>query len=123
MFDITKNKIITVNRGDSFEFNVDINIGTPMNEVPHTMLDAERLYFALMEPNKSFEQAILVKWYDKTAQNEDGTVTIKFDPSDTENLHEGVYYYQIKLRAIVNNELGEDEVSTIIGKTKFIILD
>lgn len=121
MFDISKNKIITVNRGDSFEFNLMVNQGTVLNEVAYTMAANDKVYFALMEPNQKFEDAIIVKIYTKEDQWSNGEITVHFDASDTENLHPGLYYYQVKLRTITEDS--DDEVTTVIGKTKFILLD
>lgn len=121
MFDISKNKIITVNRGDSFEFNLMVNQGTVLNEVAYTMAENDKVYFALMEPNQKFEDALIVKIYTKEDQWSNGEITVHFDASDTENLHPGLYYYQVKLRTITENS--DDEVTTVIGKTKFILLD
>ena len=70
-----------------------------------------------MEPNQPWEQAILKKKLDHNDQV-DGTISLRFKPSDTMCLLPGLYYYQVKIRLF---EDGEAIVNTIIPKTHFWI--
>lgn len=121
------NKIIKLNRGDSFEFKLAI----PDKEDPsiNYILDKqdEVLYFALLEPHKPFEEALIMQGYTFDDQNtETGELIVKLSPNDTRRLAPGVYYYTVKLRKggsldFINNYDEPDEVRTIIERTKFII--
>ena len=127
MFTISKNGIITVNRGDTFSFTVSINVGTSIDNIEYNWPDEEHatLCFALMEPNQRWEDAILKKAYHKEDLVEDEEtkikrIEVKFKVEDTEYLLPGTYYYAIKLDRYVDNE---ETVDTIIPKTKFFIID
>ena len=77
----------------------------------YTLLEGDEIYFALLEPNQCWEEAILKKKY--TTPDFD----IKLDPKDTMCLIPGLYYYQIKLR----NK--EGEVYTLCPRSKLYILE
>ena len=121
------NKIIKLNRGDSYEFTVAI----PDKKDPYInyILDEQNevVYFALMEPHQHFEEALLIQGYTFEDQNkETGELIVKLSPNDTRRLAPGVYYYTVKLRKggsldFINNYDEPDEVRTIIERTKFII--
>jgi hypothetical protein len=120
------NKIIKINRGDSFSF--DIRIPKYSNTTENYILtDKDVLYFAIMYPHQRFEDAILIKGYTLEDQDsETGEFNIKITPNDTRDLSPGVYYYTIKLQRggtieIVSDFDEPDEVRTIIERTKFII--
>lgn len=117
MFNISDNKIITVSRGDSFALDVFVNIGTPWDETLYTLQGEDKLYFALCEPNQPFEFALIRKVFTKDDVTEDGLVHMEFTPEMTEYIMPGTYYYTIKL---VTND---GDISTIISKTKFYIID
>lgn len=111
------NRIIKINRGDSLELPILVDI-----------LGAnEAIYFALLCPHQKLEDALLIKGYDNTDQNiETGEILIKLTPNDTRRLSPGVYYYVVKFQrggTLTNiNDFDEpEEVRTIIERTKFII--
>lgn len=119
-------KIIKVNRGDSYEFDVYISEkNNNLNKYLLTTNDA--VYFALLHPNQRFEDAIIIKGYTLEDQNvETGDINIKIVPNDTRGLTPGIYYYTVKLKrggniASVSEYDEPDEVRTIIERTKFII--
>ena len=112
------NGIITLMRGDSFCTPIIINIGTILNPKYYALKAQDKIYFGLMEPNQAFEDAVLKKVYDFTSDRDaDGHILLKLNPSDTENLLVGQYYYMIKLRTV--NDLGEEFVRTIMNPTIF----
>ena len=120
MFQIN-NKIITLVRGDSFKSPIIINAGTFLEPIHYTLTKDDTLYFALMEPNQSFENAILKKVYTSDSEkNDDGDIYLIFSSSDTENLLPGVYYYTIKLATTINNKT---TVDTIVPNTQFYIIN
>ena len=126
MLSVSKNGIIQVSRGDSFVLNTKINLGTELLPIYYQLGENDTLYFAVMEANHPFEHAIVRKTYTEADQDEDLNVAVTFVPEDTEFLVPGDYYYMVKLRKFVGQDplLDESyEVSTIISKTKFIIID
>lgn len=115
---IKENGIIRLMRGDSLNTPIYINTGSKMVPNYYKLSGSDRLYFALMEPNQAFEDAVLKKKFDITsAQDADGNVLLKLKSSDTEKLLVGKYYYMIKLRCIDN--FGEETVRTIVPPTLF----
>lgn len=117
MFDITKNKIITVTRGDSFSLDVFVNVGTAINPVQYVLRGDDKLYFALMEAHQPFEYALIRKEFTEDDVNENGDVHMEFGSEMTEYLMPGTYYYTIKLAT------EDGDISTVISKTKFYIID
>ena len=120
------NRIIKINRGDSFEFSLIIpEVGDAAKNYLLTASDA--LYFAILYPHQKFEEAFLLKGY--TLEDQDvntGEITIRLTPNDTRCLTPGIYYYTAKLqRGGTLETVGDfdepDEVRTIIERTKFII--
>lgn len=111
--------IIKITRGDSFSFDFEYKL-LNANEV---------IYFALVYPNKPFEEAILIKGY--TLEDQDattGNISIKLSPRETNSLVSGVYYYTIKYQRggsidTVGDLDDPDEVKTLIERTKFIVCD
>lgn len=119
-----KNGMIVTNRGDDFSFRLSICANGYGDT--YILNDKDAVYVGVMEPRSSFEDALIRKKYVKADQNEDGEITISMKSGDTENLLPGTYYLQAKLNQFVGmGETGEDEyeISTIVQKTKFIILD
>ena len=131
MFDVAKNGIITITRGDSAETSLYINIGTELKPMPEKLGDNDQVYLGIMEPNQLFEDAIIKKVYtykDHKDEDDPEALTISFDCEDTENLLPGVYYYSIKLYRRGNNDpkkgpITKDRIDTIVPKRKFIIVD
>lgn len=118
-------KIIKITRGDSFEFVIDA-VELQLNRLnPETDI----VYFAIMEPNRPFEEALIVKGFTNQDQNnETGEILIKITPNDTRCLSSGVYYYTVKLQRGGTVDIIDDldeplEVRTLIDRTKFIVFD
>jgi hypothetical protein len=65
MFRVGSTKIIEIVRGDSFEYPLFINMGTEMYPERYLLKDEDIVYFAVMEPNQRFENAILKKTFKK----------------------------------------------------------
>ena len=79
------------------------------------------MYFALMEPNKFWEQAILKQIYTiDDEKTEEGDLIIKITPDETEYLTPGTYYYEIKLVKYIDGKA--DRVRTVVPHTLFYIL-
>ena len=121
-------RIIKINRGDSLEFPISIPDKKDVSK-NYKLKATDALYFALLYPNQSFEDAIILKGYsgsDPEVDSATGEINIKLTHSDTKRLYPGVYYYTAKLHIGGSLEdLGAsrepDEVRTIIERTKFIV--
>ena len=118
-------RIIKINRGDSFEFYINV---TEKNDDTRKYLlkTKDVVYFALLYPHQRFEDAVILKGYTLEDQDSFGRILVKITPNDTRSLPTGVYYYTAKLKrgGNINSviELDEpDEIRTIIERTKFII--
>lgn len=120
----TVNNIITIIRGDSYEFDLTINDDSSESG-RYILQDDDAIYFGLMDPHQPFEDALVKKKYTVDDIDEEGNLAIKIFPEDTLDLVPGKYYYSIKLKMDHINEYGEqvDRVDTIVQKTKFIICD
>lgn len=120
------NKIIKINRGDSFEFTVNIHEKDSIAK-KYLLTSADAVYFALLSPHQRFEDAIILKGYTLEDQNiETGEILVQIKPNDTKILEPGVYYYTVKLKRGGNLEVLDafdepDEIRTLIERTKFII--
>lgn len=123
MFNISYNGIITVNRGDSFRMPLVLNIGTKFEPMRLTLDDYSFVYFAVMEPNQPFENALIRKKFTKDDLLENGDILIKFKPQDTQCVLPGKYYYQVKLQKVNPDNTDDYEVHTVIDKTLFYILE
>ena len=120
MFNIASNGIVTVNRGDSFEFPVTLNIGTSIDREEYVLTGSDVLYMGIMEPNQPFETALIRKKFTPDQLDEDNNIKIRFWPEDTVCVLPGKYYYQLKLQTI-DEATGRKDVETVIDKTLFYI--
>lgn len=129
MFNISNNKIISLERGDSGKFKVTINLGSSISPELYELKDNDKVYFGVMEPNEMFENSLIRKVYTKKDLDEDGTLTIELNSKDTEYLISGTYYYEIKLeinsyeKRENNSEYLVSNVYTIQPRRHFFILE
>lgn len=124
--------IITINRGDSFDFDLTINLGGALDTERYILTGSDAIYFGIMDPGQPFEWALVRKKYTVSDTDAMGNLTISIKPEDTLDLMPGRYYYAVKLHMKhpeIDENTGEetgqiiDKVYTIINKTKFIICD
>lgn len=121
MLDISELGIIKMNRGDSFSSVLTINCGSDICPQRYTLKSNDTLYFAVMECNQRFEDAIIKKVYTKNDETtEDGDTIITLSPSDTEFLLPDKYFYTIKLKTDLGE--GKYDVQTIIPEKEFFIM-
>jgi hypothetical protein len=119
-------KIIKVNRGDSYEFDIKVFRGNDSTKA-YLLTPADAVYVALLYPHQKFEDAIWIKGYTLEDQNvSNGEITVKITPNDTRALTPGVYYYTAKLQRggtieTISDFDEPDELCTLIERTKFII--
>ena len=120
MLVISNDGTIRISRGDSFNAVLFINRGSEIKPIRYEVSENDSVYFGVMEPNQSFEDAIIRKKYGATDTfNENGDLVISFFPKDTENLLPGRYYYSVKLSHIDDN--GNELVDTLIPERQFYI--
>ena len=120
MFNISSNGIVTVNRGDSFELPLILNIGSSINHQAYVPTEEDTIFIGIMEPNQPFETALIRKVATSADVDEYGHVVVRFWPEDTECVLPGKYYYQVKLRTFDSAHQRYD-VETVIDKTLFYI--
>lgn len=123
MFNISYNGIITVNRGDSFRLPLMLNYGTNLEPIHYKLCPKSVVYFAVMEPNQPFENALIKKRYTADDVDSDGNVVIRFRPQDTQCVLPGKYYYQVKLQRFNSTDPEDYETDTVVDKTLFFILE
>lgn len=116
--------IISINRGDSYCFDLTISDDGSENGI-YELKEDDAIYFGLMDPHQPFEFALVKKKYTSEDVNENGGITVEIKPEDTLDLFPGRYYYMIKLHAKHHDEDGNliDAVQTVINKTIFVIYD
>lgn len=115
--DISKTRIMSMFKGDTSSFNLQINVGTYLEPSIYTLEDWDTLNFYILHPNSDLASSVIYKTYTKDNLNEDSSITIKLDSYDTEYLNEGQYYYTIKLVK------ANGDIITIQKRTKFIIMN
>ena len=120
MHKIAENGIITLVAGDSMLTTLQItytdNLGV---EQVYKISESDTVYFSLMEPHQSFENGIVRKIYTKKNTDRLGNIIVHLTAEDTENLHTGTYYYEIKFTTKVN---GTQYADTLVPKCKFFII-
>lgn len=124
MFNITKEGIVSLSRGDTASAPLFINGGTNIIPIRFKLQKNNVVYLGICEPGQPFENAILKKVYtpEDWKLNKWGDLVITLNPEDTELLAPGLYYYTIKLLTIRRSDDSEN-VQTVIKKTKFFVED
>lgn len=112
---------IRLTRGDTLVLPIEINQGDNLVPIRYELQEHDEVYFGLMEPNQSWEDAILKRKY-TFADTQNNYLAVKLDPEHTMHLLPGLYYYQIKVR-IYDYSSGKYIVNTIIPKTHFWLED
>ena len=117
MFNISKNNIITLTRGDTANYIFDINLGTKLQPEFYNLKDNDTIYLGVMENNQLFENALIRKVFKKKEDEEpSSSILIEFKHNDTIKVLPGDYWYEIKLH------IGDtDEIITLVQQ-QFIIL-
>ena len=121
---IKKNNVFTMNRGDTATMNFNVNVELPENVI------IDKLYLGITEPNQYFEDALIKKTFEInkditiTAENNIWSFSIQINPEDTVDIIPGTYYYEVKASGVIDqNEERIDFATTIVQKTKFIIVE
>ena len=127
---MTRNNIIMLNRGDTYEFDLTISDDTSVDGRYHIQGD-DTIYFGIMDPHQPFEEALVKKRFTIDDTDGNGNLTIVIEPKDTLDLLPGTYYYAVKIHLQhddINPETNEvygyvDKVNTVINKTKLFLND
>lgn len=121
---IKKNNVFTMNRGDTAAMNFNVNVELPENVI------VDKLYLGITEPNQYFEDALIKKTFEInkditiTTENNIWSFSIQINPEDTVDIIPGTYYYEVKASGFIDkNEERIDFATTIVQKTKFIIVE
>ena len=119
MYQVLDNGIITLSRGDTF--NYVFSLKDDIKGKPIELTEDDTIYFGICEPNQLWENAIVRKICEKLIVDNEytGEYKISLESIDTEYLYPGKYYYSIKLRQIDEND--NEIVTTIKEKTLFWI--
>ena len=89
MSNISKNGIVTLTKGDTFQLPLFINSGTEFDPVAFDFQEGDKVLLRLMRANESFNDAVLKKTFEYGGENEDsyiddeGNVVFKFSYFDT----------------------------------------
>ena len=124
MLEIDINGNITVNKGDTFEAPIFMDINESKFDSSRLPVeDGWLLYFGVMEANMPFALSLVKKTLTKDDLNEHGDFVVKFSHDDTRCLMPGPYFYEAKL-FIPGDESGEeDKIITVVPRRKFTLLN
>ena len=124
-------KILFINRGDSFTLKFTPILANRAEKgilEAYSLRETDVLYFAIMPPTGTFEDALVLQAYTYADVESDNSFTIKIDRKSTCLLPAGIYYYTIKLAtgvtdpAVAAFDINTD-MTTILGRTKLIVSD
>ena len=123
MFNLSRDGIIRLSRGDSCKMPLFINQGTALYPIRYNLNDIDKqdtvIYLSIMQPNQYFENGCVRKMFSKKSGwtlTDTGDLVIIIEPKDTQFLMPGKYFYEIKADLQGNNQ-----VNTIIQKKEFWI--
>lgn len=116
MFCMNKINSFYVSRGDTFKFPLLINkCCTKFGFDKYELSENDKIYGAILEPNQSFENAIIRKVITKNSMKDaEGNPLFILNSDDTEYLLTGKYYITFKLEH-------DNEISTILPMKEFWI--
>ena len=99
MLQITSNNIISMTRGD--DVTIPLHIFTENSafvNIAYFPNIHDKIFFAIMEPNQNFEDAIVRQIYTYNDVDQlTGVVNVKLKSYETQFLQPGDYYYTVKL--------------------------
>ena len=122
MFSLSRNGILTFNKGDSFSIPLFINKGTDICPIRYEVTGKDQVVLAITQPQQVFYHSSITKIFTEADKNEQGDVMISISGKDTCYLPGGLYYYQIKLRKY-NLETNEYDVITITNKNQLYLIE
>ena len=126
MSNISKNGIVTLTKGDTFQLPLFINSGTEFDPVAFDFQEGDQVLLRLMRANESFNDAVLKKTFVYGGENEDsylddkGNVVFKFSYYDTYWIKYGIYFYEAK---VIYTRDNEEKIWTFSPRNKFYITE
>ena len=119
MFIQIEDNYLKMNRGDSYSIPLTINEGTKLDFQQYQLRQFDKIYIGIMEPNQSFENAIIRKVITILSPTDEyGRPLFQLEPIDTEYLLTGKYFIEIK---IVQKQNNKDIVTTLLPLREFFI--
>lgn len=119
MFVQIEDNYLKMNRGDSYTLPIIINEGTKLCFKQYQLRQFDKIYVGIMEPNQSFENALIRKVLSITSPtNKYGHPLFQLSPQDTEYVLTGKYFIEIKL---VQTSGEQQTVTTILPLREFFI--
>ncbi len=119
MFCKVKKNIFTIDRGDTFEFPLDIYEGSDFTCSKYYLKPGDNIYVAILQPHESFENAIIRKKLDINSDtDENGNPLFILESLDTEYLLVGKYFITAKLEQTFGSRT---VISTILPMKEFFI--
>lgn len=124
-------KILFMNRGDLFTLKFTPLLANKSEKgvlETYSLRETDVLYFAIMPPTGTFEDALVLQAYTHADADSDNSFTIMVNRRDTYLLRAGIYYYTVKLATGVRDPQAAafDEnidMTTILGRAKLIVSD
>lgn len=117
MFCVCDDNYLSMYRGDTFRFSIDINKGTKLDYDHYVLTDKDTIYVSIREYNQSFENSLIHTMIDSSSPVDDkGNPIFELAPEQTELLKTGKYFITIKLKQ------ENDVVTTILSPREFWIL-
>lgn len=123
MFNISKNGIVEMNRGDSIKIPLFINIGDEMDKLRYIIKENDKVYFGVMEANAPFEHSLIRKILTTDNLDENGDVVVELKLNDTQYLQPGMYYYEAKLVRPISGNIDDVESFTVVPRRKIFIYE
>ena len=126
MASISKNGIVTLTKGDTFQLPLFINSGTAFDPVPFELQEGDKVLLRVMRANESFEDALIKKTYTQGGENTDAyiddldNVVFKFSYFDTYWIKYGIYFYEAK---VIYTRDNEEHIWTFCPRNKFYITE
>ena len=117
MYTISRQRILSMNRGDTFRTPLFINVGTKLKKRRYILSYDDTVYLSIAEPDQPFERGVLRQVYTRKNLNKKGDVLINIGSDETEDLVPGCYYLEIKIK------LTNGAVRTIVPRRKFYIYE
>ena len=119
MFIQIEDNYLKMNRGDSYSIPLTINEGTKLDFQQYQLRQFDKIYIGIMEPNQSFENAIIRKVITILSPTDEyGRPLFQLEQIDTEYLLTGKYFIEIK---IVQKQNNKDIVTTLLPLREFFI--
>ena len=123
MIEILKNGVVSLNRGDWFEFPLFMNQGNKLYPIRYSLLedDTASVYFSVMLPGQEFQNGLIRKVYTSVSPHTScGDIILNITSDETLSLQPGKYFFSVKL---VYNKNNEQKIATIVPRRVLVVND